>query len=599
MAEAPAASGKADMADTNITLTPSVKHASGACTITASAALFTAADVGRLVAIQHKVDTVRAAATAYTAGQILISEYNQVPRLYRVTGAGTTAAASLAGTTPDYDLNAPNETGPAIADGTAVLKYLGPGRHVWGWATITGFTSTTVVDATIHPRGPFGANTASLRWRLGEFSAARGWPAAGAYHQGRLWLGGTATRPNTLWASEAGDFDGFAPSEADGTVLDSNAIVIALDDDQVNAIRWLASGPRGLVVGVQSGEFLVAPANRNAALAPGNITADRQGDRGTDADIAPQRVAGTVLFPQRGKRRLRQLDYDFSVDRFVTPDLTALADHIAGPGFVETAYADVPDGTFYGLRADGLVAVLTFDLEQKLRAWTLLALGGADAKVESIAAVPDPAGTGHDLYCAVSRTIGGATVRHLEFIRAPFRFDSEAQAAGFFVDAGLTYDGAPVNTVTGLAHLEGQAVRVVADGSRRDDQVVAGGSVAVTGPAARVVHVGLAYRSRVVDLPPELPAPDGGTAQGQSKRVVKLWLRLLDAAGGQVAGLGEAREALVFRDIADAMGQAVPLFTGDRHVVPRASWGASGQVEIVHDEPLPFTLLAIMKQVAT
>jgi hypothetical protein len=585
------------MPDTNITLTPSVAHASGACTITASAALFTAADIGRLVGILHKCDTPRVAATAYTAGRIFISEYNQVPRLYRVTRAGTTAAANLAGTTPNYDLAAPNELGATIEDGSCILKYLGPGRHVWGWATITGFTSSTVVSATIDPLGPFAATSASLRWRLGEFSAARGWPRAGTFHKGRLWLGGTATRPQTLWASQAGAFENFAPTEDDGTVLDTNAIALSLDDDQVNQVQWLVSGPRGLAVGVASGEFLVTPQNRNGALSPGNIGADRQGDRGSDADIAPQRVSGVVLFPQRGRRRLRQLDYDFGVDRFTTVDLTALADHIAGPGFVETAYADVPDGTWYGLRSDGLIAALTFDTEQKLRAWTLLRIGGRDAVVESIAAVPDPAGTGTDLYCAVTRTIGGSIARHIEFMRSPFRFDVDAQASGYFVDGGLTYSGPLINTVTGLAHLNGEVVRVVADGSRRDDQIVTAGTVPVTGPAASVVHVGLPYRLRIVDLPPELQTQNG-TAQGQTQRISRVTLRLLDSLGGTVGGLGaSSAEALNFRQVEMDLGESVPLFTGDHAVSAFGRWGSNGQVEIIHDEPLPFTLLAIIKDV--
>jgi len=589
------------MADTAITLTPSVAHASGACTLTASAALFTAADVGRLAAVLHKCNTLRAAATAYTAGQILISEYNQVPRLYRVIAAGTTAAANLAGTTPNYDLAAPNEVGTTVLDGTAVLKYLGPGRHVWGVCAITAFTSTTVVDATIDPRAPFAATYSSLRWRMGEFSAARGWPMAGTFHKGRLWLGGTTTRPQTLFASATGDFDNFSPTEPDGTVLDTNAIAYALDDDQVNTVRWLVSlGKRGLAVGVASGEFLVAPLNKNGALAPGNIGADREGDRGSDADIAPQRVSGVVLFAQRGKRRLRQIDYDFGADRFTTVDLTALADHIAGSGFVETAYADTPDGTFYGLRADGKIAALTFDTEQKLRAWTLLEIGGTAAVVESITAVPDPAGTGSDLVCAVARTIGGATVRHIEYIRSPFRFDMDAQAAGSYVDCGLTYSGVPVNTVTGLAHLAGETVRVVADGARRDDQVVIAGSVPVTGPAARVVHVGLRFRSRIVDLPPEAAAPPGSTAQGRTKNVGRVTLRLLDSLGGTVGGLGaSSAEAMNFRDVEMNMGQAVPLFTGDRQISAFARWGSHGQIEIIHDDPLPFTLLAIMKEVTS
>lgn len=585
------------MADTSTTLASDTAHASGPCVITASASLFAATDVGRLLAIWHLCDTVRLPATAYTAGQIFVAFYNQVARLYRVTRDGTTAAEDAAGTTPDYDLAAPNETGPAIKDGTCILKYLGPGRHVWGIATITGYTSATEVDAEIDPHAPFASTVASLRWKLGEFSDTRGWPRAGTFHKGRLWLGGTATRPQTLWASESGAFDRFAATEPDGTVLDTNAITLSLDDDQVNQVQWLVSGPRGLAVGVQSGEFLVGPQNRSGALSPANISADRQGDRGSDADIAPQRVSGVVLFAQRGKRRLRQLDYDFSVDRFTTVDLTAIADHIAGAGFLETAYADVPDGTFYGLRSDGQVAVLTFDVEQKLRAWTLLELGGTDTVVESICAVPDPDGTGTDLYLAVARTIDGATARRIEYIRSPFRFDVDAQEDGFFVDAGLTYDGVAINTVTGLGHLEGETVKVVADGSLRDSQVVASGSVEITGPAAQVVHVGLPYRLRIVDLPPEYQTREG-SVQGQEKRVAKVTLRLLHAAGGAVGSPGASRrEALNFRTVEMDLGESVPLFTGDLPVAAFARWGSDGQVEIIHDEPLPFTLLAIVKEV--
>lgn len=585
------------MADTSIALAPSVANASGAATVTASAALFTTADVGRLVSILHRAGTQRAAATAYSVGQIFFAEYNQVPRLYRVVGAGTTQAANLAGTTPDYDLNAPNETGLHILDGTAVLRYLGPGRHVWGFARITGYTSSTQVSVSIDPRGVFANTYASLRWRMGEFSNARGWPIAGTFHKGRLWLGGTDTKPQSLWASQVSDFENFGPTEIDGSVLDTNAIALSLDDDQVNRVRWMLSAPRGLAVGVASGEFMVGPANRNAAMAPANVQADRQGDRGSDATATPQRTSGVILFPQRGGQRLRQLDYDFGADRFTTADLTALADDIADGGFLETAYGDVPEGYWYGLRADGRVAVLTFDPEQRLRAWTVDELGG-DGVVESIACIPDPAGTGTDLYLSVARTVDEVTTRTIEVIRSPFRGDLDDQADGYFVDCGLTYDSATeANTIAGLDHLDGYSVAICADGSQRQDQTVAGGSVPVTGPAATVVHVGLRYRSTIVDLPPEAAAPPGSTAQGRLKRVVRAVLRLLDTAACEVGGKGNRSEVLAFRTLDDLTDTAVPLFTGDRDVTTFGSWNRDGQLEIGTDAPLPMTVLAIIKQV--
>ena len=581
------------MADTNITLAVSAAHVSGAVTVTASATLFVAADVGRHLSVLHKCNTQRVAATAYAAGQIFISEYNQVPRLYRVTKAGSTAAAVLAGTTPNYDLAAPKETGATILDGTATIKYLGPGSHAWGWGIITGFTSSTVVTVTVNPRAPFCATYASLRWRLGEFSDTRGWPVAGAFHKSRLWLGGTATRPQTLWATETADFSSMSPSEPDGTVLDTNAIAVSIDDDVVQTIRWLRSIPRGLALGAAQGEFLIAPTGRTGQLAPGNVTADPQGGRGSDLGLVPHRVSGPILFVQRGGRRLRVLDYDLGPDRFVTQDMTALADHIAGPGFVETAYSDTPEGIFWGLRADGKIAALTFDPDQKLRGWTLIAAGG-DGIIESIAAVPDPAGTGSDLYCSVNR--GG--LRTMEFLRSPFRGDVEAAIDGFFVDCGLSYSGVPVTTLTGLpAALEGRRVFIVADGSWRDEQIVAAGSVPITGPAAGTVHVGLPYKTRIVDLPPEAGAPPGSTSQGMTKRVTKVTLRLLDSMGGSIGGLGDPAEEMAWRDVDMDMDAPVPLFTGDKEVNAFGSYGVNGQVEITTDAPFPFTLLAIIKEV--
>jgi hypothetical protein len=583
------------VADTSIALAPSVAHASGTATVTASDSLFTAADVGRLVAILHKCGAVRAAATAVSAGQIFISEYNAVPRLYRVIAPGTTAAADMAGTTPDYDLNAPNETGLNVLDGSAVLRYLGPGRHVWGWARITAYTNATTVTVAIDPRAPFGNTYASLRWRLGEFGGGRGYPACGTFHRGRLWLAGTPATPSGIWASQVGDFENFGPTEPDGSVLATNGIAASLDADEVETVRWLVSAPRGLVAGTASGEWLIAGANRQAALAPDNIEAARQGDRGTGPTGTPVRAGGAVIFPQRGERRLREMAYDFAGDRFASPDLASLSDDIAAEGFTALAHADVPDGALHALRSDGRIATLTYDPEQRMRAWTIDELGG-DGVVESICAVPDAAGTGTDLYCVVARTVDEVTTRTIEVIGAPFRGDLEGQDAGFFVDSGLTYSGAAVTSVTGLAHLNGREVAICADGSMRQAQTVSGGTVAISGTAARTVHVGLAYRSTVIDLPPAIDT-QAGPLQGMAQRLVGVTLRLHETGLIHVGGPGERTTEVQFRTTADAIGEAVPLFTGERDVTTFADWGPTAQVRITTTAPLPMTVLAIVKKV--
>lgn len=584
------------MVDTSTSLTPATAHVSGTQTITASAALFAATDVGRALAIYLQAGQ-RAASTAYAVGVTFWASYAGVNRLYRVLVAGTTAAYSSSGTTPDYDLNAPREAGITVVDGSCILKYLGQGKHVWGFGTITAYTDSTHVTVDVAKRGPFAAVAASTRWKLGEWSNARGWPRAMTFHDGRTFWGGSGVKPQTIWAGQSGDYENMTPTEPDGTVLDTNAITVTLDDDTINTVRWMCSVPRGLVIGAQSGEFLLAPANANGALAPGNIRVRRQTDRGSDAAPGHARANGVVLFVQRGGRKLRQLEYDFGTDSFTTADMTELADHVAGAGFVEAAYQSMPDGMWWGVRQDGTLATFTFDREQRVRGWSRQILGGADAVVESVAIVPSPDGTSEDVYLSVTRTINGATVRTIECIRAPFRADIDGASGGFFVDCGLTYSGTAATTFSGLSHLEGETVQLAGDGSVRQDKVVTAGTVTATGPASAVMHIGLPYTSTLVTLPPEAGAA-AGSAQGAKRRIHEISIRFADSAGGEI-GRNGAYEAIVMRDLSMAMSEAVPLFTGVRRLTFPPGWDNEGQVTIRTRDPLPMTVVAIISDLET
>ena len=583
------------MTDTLINLTAGAAGVSGNVPVTASSNLFTADDVGRGLTIRCQCP-VRQASTAYATGQVFYSEYNSVDRVYRVTGAGTTAAFDGAGTTPNFDLNAPRATTDDIVDGTCLLKYLGPGQLAYGFGTIVGYAGPTAVVVDVDPRGPFASTTFSLHWALGDWSNLRGWPAAVTFWQQRTVWGGAASKPDTLYFSQSGDFENMAAYEPDGTVLDTDAIILGLDDDQVNTVRWLIGIPRGLAVGVASGEFLVGPASTvNAAISPSNVRGVRQGDRGSPG-IAGVRVGGVVLFVQRGGQKLRELQYDFATDSFTTADLTQLSDHISGPGWVEIAYQEEPDGTMWLVRSDGLLVSLTYDREQRVRAWAKHAIGGTGAVVESVCCVPSPDGTGDDLYVAVARTVGGQTLRTIEYIRRPFRADLDGANGGFFVDGGLTYAGAPATVFTGLDYLEGETMAICADGAVRPSQVVLHGRVTIDGPGASLVHIGLPYSSVLQTLPPEVPA--GGSIQGKLKEIHQVAMRFLETRGGAF-GNAVHMEALQFRGKSTAMSQAYPLFTGEKVVQFPGGTDRLAQMTIRQDQPLPLTLLSVTYDLAT
>ncbi len=151
-----------------------------------------------------------------------------------------------------------------------------------------------------------------------------------------------------------------------------------------------------------------------------------------------------------------------------------------------------------------------------------------------------------------------------------------------------------VTAVTGLSHLEGETVSILADGAVHPDKTVSGGQITLDRKAS-IVHAGLRFTSKVRTLRPELQLADG-TAQGRKKRVAELVCRFWNTLGAK-AGPDDANlDVVVFRSGADPMDASAPLFTGDKRIDYPGDWDTAGQVTIVQDQPLPMTLLAVIKR---
>ena len=551
------------------TITPSAT--SGSVTLTAASAIFAAGDVDRLIGLRQTVSFgYPGVATAFVVGDTTVTRVDGIVRSYRCITAGTSALVLINGTEGDY-----------ILDGTAVWKFLGRGQQVWSTAQITGFTDSTHVTATVIDRLP--STQATAEWRLGAWNDAAGWPQCVAFHEERI----VFARGQTIWLSRSSDFTDFAPSYDDGEVAATHAITVTIADDEVQHIRWMVSTPRGLLVGTASAEFLLVPASTNQPMAGDNVRAARQSDRGSLAGVPAVRTGGAVLFVQKAGRKLREMRYAYDADAYSTADATILSEHITEGGIAALAWCEEPDGLLYAARGDGTLLSLTFEPDQKVRAWARHSIGGA--AVESIAAIPNPDGTADELWLIARRTIGGVTRRHIEFI--------EAQDSGHHVDAGLLYEGAATATVSGLGHLEGQTVKILADGSVRVPQVVSGGAVPISGPAAASVRVGLPYTHRMRTMPAEAGAAKG-SAQGQAKRVHKVRLRLLESLGSRCGYVGGEQE-IPYRRAGDPMDQAPPLFSGFVPVSPEGGFDDEGVISIEGDDPLPFTCTLLIRELVT
>ena len=467
----------------------------------------------------------------------------------------------------------------------------------WGYATITGYTSGTVVNATVN--SAFGAATAQASWRLGTWGATTGYPGAVAFFEDRLFWGGCTSYPQRLDGSKSGDYENMAPSGTDGTVAADNAVAVSLNSNDVNVIRWLLDDEKGLLIGTVGGEWILRPSTTSEALSPTNIKATRSTTYGS-ANVQAVRAGKACLYIQRAGRKLRELAYVFEVDGFRSPNMTLLSEHITLGGVTELAYQQEPESLLWMVRGDGTLLSLTYDRDQDVIGWARHVIGGAfgsgQAVVESVATIPAPAGNRDETWLIVKRTVDGNTKRYVEYLSKPWE-RGDVQEDAIFVDSALTYSGAAADVISGLDHLEGETVSILAEGAVHPDKVVVSGSITLDREVTKA-QIGLPYTAKFETLRIEAGAADG-TAQGKTKRIHRLGVRFHDALGIELGPDFDNLDPVVFRSSSDAMDTAVPLFSGDISLNWDDDYSTEGQVCGQVSQPFPCTVLDLMPQLVT
>lgn len=433
------------------------------------------------------------------------------------------------------------------------------GANPWGYVTVTGFTSNLVVDATVVTT--LTAAAATLVWREGAWSTYRGFPSAISFFEQRLLFG----KDQTI----SGSVNGSPEDMTEGTA-DDDAFIFTLGSNQVNVIRWLAA-LREMFIGTAGGEHLLT-GGTDAPVTPTNVLVREQSARGS-ADIAPVKVGATVLFLQRGSRRIRELIFSIQEEGFKPNDVTLLSEHITEGGITQMAYQQEPDSIVYGVRADGELVALTYLKEQDVLAWSRHV---TDGLFESVASIPNS--TGNESWVIVKRTINSVVRRYVEYFDATLN-----------TDCGLTYSGAAVGTVTGGTHLNGKTVDIKADGAVMPQQTMpASGSITLPDSlTATAIEIGLAYDSDLLTVRPELKTQEG-TIQGVTKRWVGIFVRVFESAALTVNG-----KARSFRGRSDPMDAPPPELTGDMRKINLVDYDRNGRIRIQQTDPMSATVLGL------
>ena len=444
-----------------------------------------------------------------------------------------------------------------------------------GTARVVARTDATEVDAIVVKELSTTTAAPIDAWDILQsiWGPGRGYPATGAFHEQRLWLGGSPGAPQSVYGSQTGIYFDFTPGS-----LDTDAVSYRLASEEQNPVEYLsASGDALLVFGY--GEETLLKGGVEKPITPTNVQRREVSSFGC-ARVRPVRVQRERVMVQRSGRQVVSLRYESETGALEHDDVGVLSEHLMAPGIVDMAYQRRPLPLLWAVRADGAIAVATFDRKQNVLAWAPRTTEGA---FESVAVLPTA--TGEECYVVARR----GSKRYIE------RMETSYEAVlgtdyGWQLDSAATFLNVTATATFSVPHLAGLTVQALADGCYAGIFIVAGdGSVTIDQPAFRVM-LGLPYVSAVEPMPPEVPV--GGTSRGRPMRVAELALVLYRSIGGMVN-----ERPIVNRSHPVTTDAPPPMVTGDVVITPDDGWKRGEPlVTVVQAEPFPLTVLALVQK---
>lgn len=532
----------------------------------------------------------------------------------------------------------------------------------YGIGTYVMNSGTMYYCEVTHTAGTFSTDLSAGKWTAksrNPWDGTKGYPRSVTFYEQRLFFGGCSAKPQTLWGSQSAVYENFTIGSDD-----TDGIEFTIATNQSCIIQWLTTGT-ALEIGTSGGPFWASSGSDVKPITPSNIVV-KQANSYSVAKIQPKHIGQYLYFWQKNARILREQAYTLETDSYNAANATVLADHISDSGIVDMVYQQSPDNLLWCVRADGKLAVLTREHDQKVMGWAPQHTENGDALFESVAVIPV---VGYDeIWAVVQRTINGVVKRYIEYFK-PLDYGSEQEDA-FYVDCGLTLDNPKIITgatkaspvvitcashgfsngdkvrirgvkgmtelnrfrftianvstntfellgvdgteytayvsggearkcvsvVSGLSHLEGKEVDVLADGAAQPKKTVTGGSITLDDLYGEV-HVGLPAKPHLLMNRLEVQTPTG-TSQGKTQRIYKAMIRFYKSLGCKF-GTEEKQETLIFRTASMPMEPAPELFTGDKQVVFPQGYSKEPRVYVTSDQPLPLNILVIAPSVET
>lgn len=479
--------------------------------------------------------------------------------------------------------NAPVHTSGDVAAGTGNVtwRYLHAG---YGFVQITAFISANQVTGNVLSRIPDSVKaTPTYRWWPPSWCDDVGWPDQVATYDQRAYF----ARDNIYWLTKSTTIDDFEVTiNADSAV----ARRLVAPDGSFVELEWaIASGV--LIQGSRDFEWITRAPGDNDALTVTNVVDIPDQHEGSAPQI-PALVEKGAIFIGKSKQRLHYLKFTRLAQELSLAEISVASRHIFGVGATAMAWQRDPHRLLWIALADGTLAVCTFMPDEKIVGFTRRPM--TNCFVEDLVSLPTADNGRSDVYLQTRRVINGVTRRYYELLMPffePLDATAPTAAGAWFVDCGLRYQGVATTTITGLSHLEGQVVGVLADGAEvlPRPTVTAGAITLATAASDVIVGIPSAYRFR--DLPRDITV-QGQSSKGKPKRASHMTVDVKDTAGG-TARFNDGDTEPLSQTGTNDYGAAIPLFTGVVKVTLASESRDEGVTELAGDNILPATFLGI------
>jgi hypothetical protein len=443
-----------------------------------------------------------------------------------------------------------------------------------GRARIIAYTSGTVVSAVTEYPFFSTAAVASGSWEYESgyedvWSSGKGWPRTVTFHEGRLYFGGSKSRPSTVWGSKIALFFDFVPTES----LDDDAVEATLDTNDLNVITDIISS-RDFQVFTTGGEFYVPQANTDP-VTPLTFIFKNVSRNGIKPGTRVQSVDSGSVYIQRQGKSLNEFVFSDTQLTYITQRISLFSGHLLkNPERIALRRASSTEDADLLLMTntqDGTMAAFSVMRSQQVTSPSEFTTDGRflDVGVDIT-----------NIYTVTKRTFNSVD-----------RYFVELFTDTLFTDCAFI--GGAAASASSLPHI-GKALNVITDGVVQSNETVSGGgSVTFDRASTTSYEVGLPITVYVKTMPVEVKLQTGSRLSFK-KRIVEISPIVKDTQH-----LIINNQPVAFRLFDNALlDDPEPTFTGVKRVNGILGYSREQSIEVQQNLPLKMTLLGLDYRVA-